>query len=189
METLHTDMGRQFESDMVKHLWAAGCEENSDGMVERFNRTLIDQLAKTLLSVRENGTLSCCRLLLHTTLVYPPAPGSGPLGRGRPVDGSLEDFASSLLRHLDTALSQTKENNIVASRRQYHFYDARLRHEPYEVGDLVWLNDPTESRRKRLPTGRDLTWFNGEWTGMVRLGSPIRLVAHLESSPSPDRPL
>lgn len=59
METLHTDMGRQFESDVVRHL----CEmlgvkkthttrynPKSDGMVERFNRTLIDQLAKTLLT-------------------------------------------------------------------------------------------------------------------------------------------
>ena len=75
----------------------------------------------------------------------------GPLVRGRLVDGSPEDFAISLLRRLDTALSQTKENNIVASRRQNNFYDARLRHEPYEVGDLVWLNDPTESRRKPAP--------------------------------------
>ena len=30
-------------------------------------------------------------------------------------------------------------------------YDSRLRHDPYEVGDLVWLNDPTESRRKLAP--------------------------------------
>ena len=74
----------------------------------------------------------------------------GPLVRGRPVDGSPEDIASSILRRLDTAFSQTKENNIVASRRQKTFYDTRLRHEPYEVGDLVWLNDPTKSRHVPL---------------------------------------
>lgn len=59
METLHMDMGRQFESDVVKHLCGAlGVKKThttpynpkSDGMVERFNRTLIDQLAKMLLS-------------------------------------------------------------------------------------------------------------------------------------------
>lgn len=27
----------------------------------------------------------------------------------------------------------------------------KMRHKPYEVGDLVWLNDPTESRRKLAP--------------------------------------
>ena len=29
METLHTDIGRQFESDMVTFVQVAGCEENS----------------------------------------------------------------------------------------------------------------------------------------------------------------
>lgn len=57
METLHTDMGRQFESEVVRHLCrmlkkthTTPYYPKSDGMVERFNRTLIDQLAKTLLS-------------------------------------------------------------------------------------------------------------------------------------------
>lgn len=75
----------------------------------------------------------------------------GQVVQGRPTDGSLEDFASPLLRCLDTAFSQTKDNNIVANRRQKSFYDAKLKHEPYEVGDLVWLNDPTESHCKLAP--------------------------------------
>jgi len=62
-----------------------------------------------------------------------------------------EDFASFHLRRLDTAFSQTKEKNIVASRRQNTFYDTRLRHEPYQIGDLLWLIDPTESRHKLAP--------------------------------------
>ena len=49
METLHTDMGRQFESDVVK-THTTPYNPKSDGMVERLNRTLIDQLAKRLLS-------------------------------------------------------------------------------------------------------------------------------------------
>ena len=59
MEMLHTYMERQFESDMVNHLCrplgvkkthTTPYNPKSDGMVERFNRTLIDQLTKTLLS-------------------------------------------------------------------------------------------------------------------------------------------
>ena len=178
METLHTDMGRQFESDMVKHLCrllsvkkthTTPYNPKSDGMVERFNRTLIDQLAKTLLSCEGEWD----SFLLQVAFAYNTSVHSstgfmpyflthgreartpvdvvlGPLD-GRLADGSPEDFASSLLRRLDTAFSQTKENNIVASRRQNTFYGARLRHKPYEVGDLVWLNDPTESRRKLAP--------------------------------------
>lgn len=51
METLHSDMGRQFESEVVKHLCrmlgvkkahTAPYNPKSDVMVERFDRALID---------------------------------------------------------------------------------------------------------------------------------------------------
>ncbi len=54
-EIIHTDQGRQFESDLIKHLCIQlGIEKTHtspyhaqcDGMVERLNRTLKDQLAK-----------------------------------------------------------------------------------------------------------------------------------------------
>lgn len=56
MELLQTDRGRQFESDTVKCLCrmlgvkkthTTPYNPKSDGIVERFNRTLEDQLAKT----------------------------------------------------------------------------------------------------------------------------------------------
>lgn len=54
-ESTHTDQGRQFESDIIKHLCSSlGIEKTrtspyyaqSDGMVEKLNRILKDQLAK-----------------------------------------------------------------------------------------------------------------------------------------------
>lgn len=77
--------------------------------------------------------------------------GAGMLVQSDLVQGLPEDFAISLLKHLDTTFSQTNDNNLVASRRQKTFYDTKLRHKSYEVGDLVWLNDPTESRCKLAP--------------------------------------
>lgn len=54
-KVLHTDQGGQFESDLVKHLCqmlgvhkTRTIHPQCDGMVECFNRTLIDQLAKIL---------------------------------------------------------------------------------------------------------------------------------------------
>ena len=57
-ERLHTDQGRQFEAEVIQSLCqllgitktrTTPYNPKWDGMVERFNRTLIDQLAKTLL--------------------------------------------------------------------------------------------------------------------------------------------
>ena len=58
-EVLHTDQGRQFEAEVIQRLCqmlgikktrTTAYNPKSDGMVERHNRTLIDQLAKILLS-------------------------------------------------------------------------------------------------------------------------------------------
>uniref|UniRef100_A0A8C7WRX1 Gypsy retrotransposon integrase-like protein 1 n=1 Tax=Oryzias sinensis TaxID=183150 RepID=A0A8C7WRX1_9TELE len=58
-EVLHSDQGRQFEAEVIQNLCrllgiaktrTAAYNLKSDGMVERHNRTLIDQLAKMLLS-------------------------------------------------------------------------------------------------------------------------------------------
>ncbi|KAF0027066.1 hypothetical protein F2P81_019807 [Scophthalmus maximus] len=44
-----------------------------------------------------------------------------------------------------------RDNNLAVSKKQKTYFDIRLRHNPYEVGDLVWLNDPAESRHKLAP--------------------------------------
>ncbi|KAK7906739.1 hypothetical protein WMY93_015351 [Mugilogobius chulae] len=179
METLHTDMGRQFESEVVRQLCAMlGVKKThttpynpkSDGMVERLNRTLIDQLAKTLLSCQGEWDSFLSQVAFAYNTSVHSSTGFTPyfLTHGRearvPVDvllgpvaqssqgyDSIDDFVLSLRRRLDTAFRQTRDNSVTASDKQRTFYDAKKRHCPYEVGDLVWLHDPTESRRKLAP--------------------------------------
>lgn len=88
----------------------------------------------------------------------------GPLVQDDLVHRPPEDFASSLLKCLDSAISQARDNNLAASKWQKTYYDTRLRHNLYNVGDLVWLNDPTESRRKLAPhwKGPYLVTANGQ---------------------------
>ena len=72
----------QFESDMVKHLCrllgvkthTTPYNPKSDGMVERFNRTLIDQLAKTFLSCEVEWD----SFLLQVAFAYTGGCGAGP---------------------------------------------------------------------------------------------------------------
>uniref|UniRef100_A0AAV2J220 Gypsy retrotransposon integrase-like protein 1 n=1 Tax=Knipowitschia caucasica TaxID=637954 RepID=A0AAV2J220_KNICA len=60
----------------------------------------------------------------------------------------VEDYFT---KRLDAAFRQSRDNSVTASDKQRTFYDTRERHRPYEIVDLVWLHDPTESRRKLAP--------------------------------------
>uniref|UniRef100_A0AAQ5X1V7 Integrase catalytic domain-containing protein n=1 Tax=Amphiprion ocellaris TaxID=80972 RepID=A0AAQ5X1V7_AMPOC len=179
MEMLHTDMGRQFESEVVKQLCVMlGVRKThtmpynpkSDGMVERLNRTVIDQLAKILLVCEGEWDSFLLQVAFAYNTSVHSSTGFTPyfLTHGReahvPVDvllgprlqvdqvhDSLDDFVLSLRRRLDTAFQLTRDNSVTASDKQSACYDAKQRHCSYDVGDLVWLNDPTESSCKLAP--------------------------------------
>uniref|UniRef100_A0A3P8S8H6 Integrase catalytic domain-containing protein n=1 Tax=Amphiprion percula TaxID=161767 RepID=A0A3P8S8H6_AMPPE len=160
MELLHTDMGRQFESEVVKQLCVmlgvrkthtTPYNPKSDGMVERLNRTVIDQLAKILLVVHSSTGFTPYFLTHGREACVPVEVLLGPRLQVDQVHDSLDDFVLSLRRRLDTAFQLTRDNSVTASDKQSAYYDAKQRHCPYDVGDLVWLNDLTESRRKLAP--------------------------------------
>ena len=76
-ESIHTDQGRQFESDLVKHFCSLlGIDKThtspyhaqSHGMVERLNRTLKGQLCNDISQSGGDGTV-CHSLSLPITLV------------------------------------------------------------------------------------------------------------------------
>lgn len=179
IEMLHTDMGRQFESEVIRQLCVMlGVKKThttpynpkSDGMVERLNRTVINQLAKILLVCEGEWDSFLSQVAfayntsVHASTGFTPyflthgrearVPVDVLLGSGQQsgqVHDSLDDFVLSLRRRLDTAFRQTQDNSVTASNKQRTYYDSKQRHCPYDVGDLVWLNDPTESRRKLAP--------------------------------------
>lgn len=159
---LHTDMSKQFESEIARHF----CEilgvkkthttpynPKSDSMAEWFNRILIAKLVKTLLCYRlllhiryysSTGFIPC--FLTHGREAYTPVDVLlGPEVKGDLGQDSMQDFILSLCKCLETAFRKAKDNNMLASRKQKSFYDTRKRHRPNEVGDLVWLSDPTAS--------------------------------------------
>ncbi|KAK2920504.1 hypothetical protein Q8A73_002708 [Channa argus] len=139
-------------------------------MVERFNRTLIDQLAKSLL--QQPGEWDDClnQVALayntspHSTTGFSPfflihgrearMPASLLLPNNTPsvcTSGSPADYVGQLTKKLQSAFESAAWNSDCAHDHQKHQYDKYVKHTPYTSGDLVWLSDPTASKQKLAP--------------------------------------
>ena len=170
---LHTDQGRNFESTHLRSV----CEllqihktrktplrPQSDGMVERFNRTLLTQLALftsetpqdwdehlpfILMAYRtaQHATTRCTPALLMfgremrvpTDLLMGPSPGE-------PGEPSVESYATKLKASMEKAHEFARRQIGLASAHMKTRYDARAHTPRFRPGDLVWLYWPR--RRK-----------------------------------------
>uniref|UniRef100_A0A3Q3K986 Integrase catalytic domain-containing protein n=1 Tax=Monopterus albus TaxID=43700 RepID=A0A3Q3K986_MONAL len=161
-ETVHSDQGQQFESEVVQTLCrllnikktrTTAYHPQSDGMVERFNRTLIDQLAKTLLTYGGEWD----DYVKHVAFTYNTTTHSCTrftpffLTHGReaqvPSDVLLPTRALDT-QSLSVAFSGARMHSEMAHDRQKLYHDEASRHQPYELGAMVWLRNPVESRMK-----------------------------------------
>uniref|UniRef100_A0A3B3CH96 Integrase catalytic domain-containing protein n=1 Tax=Oryzias melastigma TaxID=30732 RepID=A0A3B3CH96_ORYME len=179
-ETLHTDQGRQFEAEVVQLLcrWmgikktrTTPYHPKSDGMVERHNRTLIDQLAKMLLShggewdeflkvvcfvyntTKHSSTHFSPFYLMHGREARVPADVLVP---NRLLDlqsaGFVPAYASALVSRLGAAFGAARLHAAEAHKKKQKLYhDENVCHRPFVVGALVWLSNPVESRTKLAP--------------------------------------
>ena len=172
-DELHSDQGREFESQVFQEC----CEllglrktrttlhrPQSDGMVERFNRTLANELAKYCAEGQQDWDLKLPTLLMayrsavHEVTDYTPArlmlrrelrlPVD--LVTGRPPDQSLPTvtttYAMALQERLSEIHSQVRDRLRIAGQAMKQYYDRRMREASYAAGDRVWLHNP---RRKR----------------------------------------
>ena len=136
----------------------------SDGMVERFNRTLetmltlftsenqkdwdthLPQLMMAYRSSQHETTgRSPCEMMLGRSIRLPIDLMLGPT----PVEDTGEtstEYASRLTSKMENIHKYAREHLDLESRRQKRTYDVRLYHKPYSRGDTVWLHN---KRRKK----------------------------------------
>lgn len=97
-------------------------------------------------------------------------------GRNWPAGRTLDTRAlNDCIRFKTLVLIFIAVNRIRISRRQKTYYDTRLRHNP---GNLCVWTILQRSAVNWLPTGRGLTWYKDECTGMTSWGSHIRSVTY-----------
>ena len=197
-EQLHSDQGRNFESEVIAEVCkllgvvksrTTPYHPQSDGLVERYNKTLLDMLAKAVHDKPFQWEDNLRRLCLAYNTSVNQTTGFSPFflmfGRSvrMPVDimygimyGSpnqptttLPKYVADLRSSLSAAYKQVREYMGNKLARQKEFYDRRVHGQPFSPGDLVWLNNPA------VPRGRAKK-LHCPWTG------PYRIVARLSDA-------
>ena len=194
-EQLHSDQGRQFESSVMQEVSrilqicktrTTPYHPQSDGLVERFNRTLIAMLATTVRDHPEEWECHLRKLCMAYNTSVHSSTGFTPffLMFGRqaklPIDvvygnpssesDSVGQYATNLQKSLQEAYQNVRARTSAVAKRQKELYDRKVHGEILEVGNLVWLHSPAVSRghSKRL----HCPW-TGPFTVVKRLSDAV----------------
>ncbi|KAI2646047.1 Retrovirus-related Pol polyprotein [Labeo rohita] len=194
---VHSDQGRNFESQLFSDLCrqlgirktrTTPLHPQSDGLVERYNRTLATQLALCVSRDQKDWDLQLPLVLLATRSAVQETTGCTPallmLGRelrtpssllmGRPPDApdappGLE-YAHQLQDRLQSAHEFARRQALQAGIRQKRAYDHRCTGRDFNAGELVWVYGP--KRQKGRSPKLDCAWV-GPCYVVKRLGESI----------------
>ena len=163
---LHSDQGTNFESAVFAEMCrvlgisktrTTAYNPKSDGMVERYNKTMVNMVAMMIEPKRQQGDWDECPP--YASFAYRCTPqestGESPnmmmLGREvrLPVDLMVEcpsvedttrtDYAEALRHNLQEAHTRARECLRQSARRQKRNYDRKVHGQGLKEGQFVWL--------------------------------------------------
>ena len=200
-ERLHSDQGRNFESSLIAETCKLlGVEKSrttpyhpqSDGLVERFNRTILDMLATAVTDQPFEWEKHLPRLCfayntsIHPTTGYSPftlmfgrqarLPTDIALGTPSPSPTTVTQYADSLRESLNFAYECVRERMGHQLGKQKAQYDSRVYGQPFQVGDLVWVHNPAVPRGHSKKLHRP---WNGPYQVVARLSESVYRLKHL----------
>lgn len=180
-QELHSDQGRNFESALFQNVCkvlgirktrTTALHPQSDGMVERMNRTINRHLSKVVSDHQRDWDcflhlfLLAYRSSVHETTGETPAkivmgrelrlPCDLQFGCPPGTDVADEDYVSRLRRRLDEIHERARLHIQDASDRMKEMYDIKAQEGCYNPGDLVWLYNP--QRRRGLSPKLQTSW-------------------------------
>ncbi len=166
-DCLHSDQGRNFEFNVVREMCSllgitktrtTPYHPQSDGLVERLNRTLLAMLSIAAGEDECNWDLHLPKLMFAYRTSVQETTRSTPFSLmfGRevklPIDlmfplpeqppTSHTQYARLLKDHLQTSYEQVRKHMGVQQRRQKEVFDIKPGGAGYKVGDLVWMHSP-----------------------------------------------
>ena len=165
MKTLHSDQGRDFESDTFQSLMkilgiqkttTTSYHPQSDGLVERLNRTLKNMLSKLVNESQDDWDSLIPQTLMAYRTATQSSTGITPyrmmFGRearlpvdllmvGDPPNEQRQipmEYLKEQTSKLRQAYGMARKSARVATRRYRDYYDARTSGDTYQIGDKVW---------------------------------------------------
>ena len=195
-EQLHSDQGRQFEGKLMQDVCrllhidktrTTAYHPQSDGLVERLNRTLLSMLAATvhehpgdwdkklrLVCMAYNTSVhQSTGFSPFFSIVWPSSEATCrsclwdcPYGRDDNT-GVCQKPATTL----EEAYSTVRNRTGAALERQKELYNRKVHGDEYQVGDLVWLHNPV------IPKGAKRK-LHCPWTGPYRVVKKLSTVVY-----------
>ena len=179
---IHSDQGRNFESALfaemcqllgIKKTRTTPYHPASDGMVERFNRTLEMQLSKFADHNQKDWDLHIPFLVMAYRSADHDSTGCSPskmmLGReiklpvdlifGRPEEEphqGASDYAHALQERFERVHNFAREHLDTMTSRMKQKHDLQMESPPLQEGDAVWLHNP--QRKKGLTPKLQRPW-------------------------------
>ena len=210
-EVIHSDQGRDFQSNLFQELCrileiektrTTPWHPQSDGMIERFNRTIETMLRQCVSDHQRDWDEMlpyCCaayRNAMHSTTKF--SPNELMLGRNLPMPAhvqsplpekwqNLQEYNSQLIEKMQIAHKLAEENvgkNVMHYKEQY---DKKSWQRELKVGTWVWLNNFT--KKKGLSPKLQIKWemkpyqiteFLSEVVVRIkRHGSQVQRIVHI----------
>jgi len=181
-EQLHSDQRKQFESALLhevcnilrmKKSRTSPYHPQCDGLVECFNRTLLDMLATTTWNHPfdwEDQLPKVCMAYntsVHASTGYTPfflmfgrqarMPIDLMYGMGNEKEVPTTQYAAATRKALEEAYRHVREKLAASHVHRKDYHDKRVHGRPFAVGDLVWLHSAVvlkENQNSSITHGR-----------------------------------
>ena len=187
---LHSDQAPEFMSELmgklcelleVQRTQTTPYRPQSDGLVERFNRTLIDMLSKFCNEKQDDWDQHLPYLLCAYRSSVNDSTGCTPnlLMLGREITLPIDimypsphyekyrchnEYVEWIRRTLQDSFDRARQQLLVASERQKRYYDVRTKDRQYREGDFVLRFYPPNLKSKLNPP------YTGPFRVMAKLG-------------------
>jgi len=196
-DSLHTDQGKNFDSMLIKEVCrllgidktrTTAYHPQSDGLVERLNRTILGMLSTVLEEDFRDWDLRLPLIMLAYRTSVQETTGASPFSLmfGRearlPIDvmfglptgqipTSPNQYALTLRHNLENIYHKVRTRMGLKQSRQKELYDQKTKGAPFKTDDLVWLFCPA------VPRGKPRK-FHCPWQGPYRVVKPISEVLY-----------